>query len=80
MQRHTKGCHRRAGVSNHLSDAMTELTMPFDIQRIRAETPGLQHVNHLFASGAGLMPQPVIDAVTNHIELEARIGGYEAAA
>lgn len=54
--------------------------MSFDLQQIRAQTPGTLHVTHLLASGAGLMPQPVIDAVQNHIALEARIGGYEAAA
>ncbi|MGI9406084.1 MAG: aminotransferase class V-fold PLP-dependent enzyme [Hyphomicrobiaceae bacterium] len=54
--------------------------MSFDLEKIRAETPGVQHVPHLIASGAGLMPQPVIDAIKDHIDLEARIGGYEAAA
>ncbi len=54
--------------------------MTIDIEKIRAETPGLKTVNHLLASGSALMPQPVIDAIINHIELEARIGGYEAAA
>ena len=49
-----------------------------DIDQIRADTPGLAHTNHLLASGAGLMPQPVIDAIIGHTELEARIGGYEA--
>ncbi len=54
--------------------------MTLDIAKIRARTPGTQHVAHLIASGAGLMPQPVIDALQKHIALEARIGGYEAAA
>ncbi len=51
-----------------------------DVEKIRAETPGIAHVTHLLASGAALMPRGVIDAVTGHIEFEGRIGGYEAAA
>ena len=49
-----------------------------DIQKIRRETPGLAHGIHLMASGSSLAPQPVIDAVMQFLELEARIGGYEA--
>jgi len=48
------------------------------VERVRAETPGLQYVNHLMAAGSALMPQPVIDAVVGHFTLEAQIGGYEA--
>ena len=51
-----------------------------EIENIRAGTPGVQQRVHLNNAGAGLMPQPVIDAICGHIQLEAEIGGYEAAA
>lgn len=51
-----------------------------NVTRLRADTPGVAHRVHLNNAGASLMPTPVIDAVTGHFDLEARIGGYEAAA
>ncbi len=51
-----------------------------DVTRARHETPGTRHCIHLNNCGAALMPTPVIDAVSGHIALEGRIGGYEAAA
>jgi selenocysteine lyase/cysteine desulfurase len=54
--------------------------MSFDIQRARAQTPGCTERIHFNTCGAGLMPTPVIDALKTHIDLEARIGGYEAEA
>jgi selenocysteine lyase/cysteine desulfurase len=45
----------------------------------RADTPGVAHRNHLNNAGAALMPQPVIDAIQDHVRLESEIGGYEAA-
>ncbi len=51
-----------------------------DVDKHRAETPGAERVVHLNNCGASLMPQPVLDAVINHLRLEAEIGGYEAEA
>jgi selenocysteine lyase/cysteine desulfurase len=53
--------------------------MNFDLQRARRETPGCANVLHFNNAGAALMPEPVLDALIDHLQLEAQIGGYEAA-
>lgn len=49
-----------------------------DIEHIRADTPGCQHVLHLNSAGASLMPTPVIDALQRVLRDESEVGGYEA--
>ncbi|MFN8026498.1 MAG: aminotransferase class V-fold PLP-dependent enzyme [Acidimicrobiia bacterium] len=53
--------------------------MPVDVERERADTPGCRDVVHLNNAGAALPSRPVLDAVIDHLELEARVGGYMAA-
>jgi selenocysteine lyase/cysteine desulfurase len=49
-----------------------------DVEQARALTPGCESVLHLNHAGASLLPQPVLDAVVGHLQLEAETGGYEA--
>ena len=53
--------------------------MTLDLDRLRAETPGCAHRIHFNNAGAGLMPAPVLEAMTGQLTLEDEIGGYEAA-
>ena len=53
--------------------------MAFDLQRARQDTPASEYVLHFNNAGASLMPNPVLEATIAHLQLEAQIGGYEAA-
>ncbi|MBN33169.1 MAG: aminotransferase [Rhodospirillaceae bacterium] len=49
-----------------------------DVARARADTPAVEDQAFFYNCGAGLMPDPVLKALHDHLDLEARIGGYAA--
>lgn len=53
--------------------------MTFDIVKARQDTPGCEERIFFDNAGASLMPQCVVDAQIEHIQLEAKVGGYQAA-
>ena len=53
--------------------------MNLNIGLLRTETPACEDLVHFNNAGAALQPRPVTEAQLNHLELEQRIGGYEAA-
>ena len=49
-----------------------------ELVQLRMETPGTSERIHLNNAGAALMPQIVLDTIKDYLDLESRIGGYEA--
>lgn len=49
------------------------------LKQWRSDTPGCSNRNHLNNAGAALVPASVNRAIAAHLDLEAQIGGYEAA-
>lgn len=50
-----------------------------NIDQIRKDTPACENIIHFDNAGASLMPQPVFQAMIDHLELERDVGGYGAA-
>lgn len=50
-----------------------------NVEQARLDTPATKERLHFNNAGAALMPESVLATVINHLQLEAKIGGYEAA-
>jgi selenocysteine lyase/cysteine desulfurase len=50
-----------------------------DLLRWRSDTPSVDRIVHLNNAGAALSPKPVRAAIDAHLDLEEKVGGYEAA-
>lgn len=60
-------------------DRSVTLSMASELARWRADTPGCGRIIHLNNAGAALAPRPVRRTIDAHLDLEDRLGGYEAA-
>ena len=49
-----------------------------DVVMLRKDTPGCENRIHFNNAGTGLALAPALEAVKDHLDLEASIGGYEA--
>ncbi|MFD5557458.1 aminotransferase class V-fold PLP-dependent enzyme [Streptomyces sp. NPDC127068] len=58
----------------------TREALQLDVTALRAETPGCRQVIHFNNAGCGLLATPVLEAMVDHLNLEAQMGGYEASA
>lgn len=56
------------------------MSQTLDLTQIRSETPGVKERLHFNNAGAGLMPQAVLDAQLDYLQVEVLNGGYETAA
>jgi selenocysteine lyase/cysteine desulfurase len=50
-----------------------------DISQLRSDTPGCNHLVHFNNAGASLSSIAVNNSIKEHLDLEAKMGGYEAA-
>lgn len=50
-----------------------------DTPTVRADTPGTAYVAHFNNAGASLVPRPVLETITDYLDEESRLGGYETA-
>ncbi|MEV1172611.1 aminotransferase class V-fold PLP-dependent enzyme [Nonomuraea sp. NPDC049784] len=50
------------------------------LRALRADAPACEQVIHFNNASCGLLPTSVLEAMVDHLKLEAAIGGYEASA